>query len=52
MITGSYASFTAQLEGTIVMADRAEITAGLAEILEEVAGVNPSDVAEEQVVHR
>ena len=28
------------------MADRAEITEGLAEILEEVAGVNPSDVAE------
>ena len=30
------------------MATRAEITEGLAEILEEVAGVNPSDVAEEK----
>jgi acyl carrier protein len=28
------------------MSTRAEITEGLAEILEEVAGVNPSDVAE------
>ena len=28
------------------MATRDEITAGLAEILEEVAGVNPDDVAE------
>ena len=28
------------------MATRAEITSGLAEILEEVAGVNPDDVAE------
>ena len=28
------------------MTTRDEITAGLAEILEEVAGVNPSDVAE------
>ncbi len=28
------------------MATRAEITTGLAEILEEVAGVNPDDVAE------
>ncbi|HEY1486844.1 MAG TPA: acyl carrier protein [Micromonosporaceae bacterium] len=28
------------------MTTRAEITEGLAEILEEVAGVNPSDVAE------
>jgi acyl carrier protein len=28
------------------MSTREEITAGLAEILEEVAGVNPSDVAE------
>ena len=28
------------------MSTRDEITAGLAEILEEVAGVNPSDVAE------
>ena len=27
---------------------REEITAGLAEILEEVAGVNPDDVAEEK----
>jgi acyl carrier protein len=27
---------------------RDEITSGLAEILEEVAGVNPSDVAEEK----
>ena len=30
------------------MATREEITAGLAEILEEVAGVNPDDVAEEK----
>ena len=30
------------------MATRAEITSGLAEILEEVAGVNPDDVAEEK----
>jgi acyl carrier protein len=30
------------------MATRAEITSGLAEILEEVAGVNPEDVAEEK----
>jgi acyl carrier protein len=30
------------------MAARDEITAGLAEILEEVAGVNPDDVAEEK----
>ena len=29
------------------MATRTEITSGLAEILEEVAGVNPDDVAEE-----
>ena len=28
------------------MATRVEITSGLAEILEEVAGVNPDDVAE------
>jgi acyl carrier protein len=28
------------------MSSREEITAGLAEILEEVAGVNPDDVAE------
>jgi acyl carrier protein len=31
---------------TIPMTTRDEITAGLAEILEEVAGVNPDDVAE------
>ena len=30
------------------MATREEITSGLAEILEEVAGVNPDDVAEEK----
>ena len=30
------------------MATREEITSGLAEILEEVAGVNPEDVAEEK----
>ena len=30
------------------MATRAEITSGLAEILEEVAGVNPDDVAEQK----
>jgi len=30
------------------MTTRAEITEGLAEILEEVAGVTPSDVAEEK----
>jgi len=30
------------------MATRAEITSGLAEILEEVAGVNPDDVAEDK----
>ena len=30
------------------MSSREEITAGLAEILEEVAGVNPDDVAEEK----
>ena len=30
------------------MATRTEITSGLAEILEEVAGVNPDDVAEEK----
>ena len=30
------------------MATRAEITSGLAEILEEVAGVSPDDVAEEK----
>ncbi len=30
------------------MAARDEITTGLAEILEEVAGVNPDDVAEEK----
>jgi acyl carrier protein len=30
------------------MADRSEIVSGLAEILEEVAGVNPDDVAEEK----
>ena len=30
------------------MATRAEITSGLAEILEEVAGVNPDDVTEEK----
>ena len=30
------------------MTTRDEITAGLAEILEEVAGVNPDDVAEEK----
>ncbi len=30
------------------MATRAEITSGLGEILEEVAGVNPDDVAEEK----
>jgi len=30
------------------MTTRAEITEGLAEILEEVAGVSPSDVAEEK----
>ena len=30
------------------MSSREEITAGLAEILEEVAGVNPADVAEEK----
>jgi len=30
------------------MSSREEITAGLAEILEEVAGVNPSDVSEEK----
>jgi acyl carrier protein len=28
--------------------DRSEIVSGLAEILEEVAGVNPDDVAEEK----
>jgi hypothetical protein len=28
------------------MSSREEVTAGLAEILEEVAGVNPDDVAE------
>ena len=30
------------------MATRAEITSGLAEILEEVAGVSPADVSEEK----
>jgi len=30
------------------MSSREEITTGLAEILEEVAGVNPDDVAEEK----
>ncbi|GIJ47033.1 acyl carrier protein [Virgisporangium aliadipatigenens] len=30
------------------MKDRSEIVTGLAEILEEVAGVNPDDVAEEK----
>ena len=30
------------------LATRAEITSGLAEILEEVAGVNPDDVAEQK----
>jgi acyl carrier protein len=30
------------------MATREDITSGLAEILEEVAGVNPDDVAEEK----
>ena len=30
------------------MATRQDITSGLAEILEEVAGVNPEDVAEEK----
>ena len=30
------------------MSSREEITAGLAEILEEVAGVNPEDVTEEK----
>ena len=30
------------------MATRAEITSGLAEILEEVAGVNPADVEEKK----
>ena len=30
------------------MATREEITSGLAEILEEVAGVNPDDVAEDK----
>jgi acyl carrier protein len=30
------------------MADRSDIVTGLAEILEEVAGVNPDDVAEEK----
>jgi acyl carrier protein len=30
------------------MSSREEITAGLAEILEEVAGVSPADVAEEK----
>ena len=30
------------------MATREEITSGLAEILEEVAGVNPDDVTEEK----
>ena len=30
------------------MSSREEITKGLAEILEEVAGVNPDDVAEEK----
>jgi acyl carrier protein len=30
------------------MATREEITSGLAEILEEVAGVTPDDVAEEK----
>jgi len=34
--------------GTSHMAARDEITTGLAEILEEVAGVNPDDVAEEK----
>jgi acyl carrier protein len=36
------------MEGTTDMTTRAEITEGLAEILEEVAGVNPSDVAEDK----
>ena len=35
-------------EGNLYMSSREEITAGLAEILEEVAGVNPDDVAEEK----
>jgi acyl carrier protein len=30
------------------MSSREEVTTGLAEILEEVAGVNPEDVAEEK----
>ena len=42
-------STTPPLRGiTGKMATRAEITSGLAEILEEVAGVNPDDVAEEK----
>jgi len=35
-------------ERNLYMSSREEITAGLAEILEEVAGVNPDDVAEEK----
>jgi acyl carrier protein len=35
-------------KGNLHMSSREEITTGLAEILEEVAGVNPDDVTEEK----
>ena len=38
----------AKPEGNNLMTTRDELVAGLAEILEEVAGVNPDDVAEEK----